>query len=212
MMHYIIPARQGSKGLPLKNRKLLPFTLNSMPKNVMGYTIVSTDDFAIAETAKDYGARVHHRSHKVSCDTASTKDLLLEIADHYKLPANDELIMMYLTYPERTFEDVEKIHKFFKDNNGTSLLCREEASIHPYLSYYELEGHKGKKLVEHDLYRRQDYPKCFVSNHFLAIIKVEYLHLVDRNLYHPQTLFYDLGVHAVDVDTPEDLAKFMEGQ
>jgi choline kinase len=51
-----------------------------------------------------------------------------------------------------------------------------------------------------------------MSNHFLAIIRVEYLHLVDRNLYHTQTLFYDLGEHAVDVDTPEDLAEFMEGQ
>jgi CMP-N-acetylneuraminic acid synthetase len=86
MIHYIIPARQGSKGLPLKNRKLLPFTLNSIPKDVMDHTIVSTDDFTIAETAKDYGARVHHRSREVSSDTASTKDLLLEIAAHYRLP------------------------------------------------------------------------------------------------------------------------------
>lgn len=211
MIHYIIPARQGSKGLPLKNRKLLPFTLDSMPKDVMDHTIVSTDDFTIAQAAKDYGARVHDRSREVSCDTASTKDLLLEIASHYKLPPSDELIMMYLTYPERTFEDVEKIYTFFKKNRGVSLLCAEEPDIHPYRAFYSLEGHKGKKVVENDLYRRQDYPKCFIASHFLAIIKVEYLHLVDKNLHHPQTLFYNLG-HTIDVDNEKDLEKFMEGQ
>ena len=211
MMHYIIPARLGSKGLPLKNRKLLPFTLDSIPKNMMGHTIVSTDDNRIADTAKDYGARVHDRSREVSSDTASTKDLLLEIAAHYRLPPSDDLIMMYLTYPERTFEDVEKIYTFFKKNRGVSLLCAEEPDIHPYRAFYSLEGYKGKKVVENDLYRRQDYPKCFMASHFVAIIKVEYLHLVDQNLHHPQTLFYQLG-HTIDVDNEKDLEKFMEGQ
>ena len=212
MIYYVIPARKGSKGLPGKNRKLLPFTLESIPEENRSSTIVSTDDELIVHSLKNSGVKIHHRSEAVSNDTASTKDLLLEIAEYFNMKPHDEIVMMYLTYPERTHDDVEKIYKFFEENNGVSLLCREEPTIHPYLSYYALEGHKGKKLIDHDLYRRQDYPKCFMSNHFLAIIRVEYLHLVDRNLYHTQTLFYDLGAHAVDVDTPEDLVKFMEGQ
>ena len=118
---------------------------------------------------------------------------------------------MYLTYPERTFEDVEKIYSFFKKNHGVSLLCAEEPDMHTYRAFYALEDYRGKKVVENDLYRRQDYPKCFIASHFLAIIKVEYLHLVDKNLYHPQTLFYKLG-HTIDVDHEKDLEKFMEGQ
>ena len=189
MIYYVIPARKGSKGLPGKNRKLLSFTLDNIPEENRTATIVSTDDEHIVDSLKNSGVKIHNRSEGVSNDTASTRDLLLEIAEDFNMKPDDEIIMMYLTYPERTNDDVEKIYKFFEENNGVSLLCREEPSIHPYLSYYSLEGHKGKKLIDHDLYRRQDYPKCFVSSHFLAIIKVEYLHLVDRNLYHTQTLF-----------------------
>ena len=62
MIYYIIPARKGSKGLPLKNRKLLPFTLQEIPENKKSTTIVSTDDEYILNFAKNYGVKLHNRS------------------------------------------------------------------------------------------------------------------------------------------------------
>ena len=79
----------------------------------------------------------------------------------------------------------EEIYRFFKDNNGTSLLCREESNIHPYRAFYSLEGHRGKKIIEHDLCRRQDYPICFMSSYFLAILKVPFGTILIKNLYIP---------------------------
>ena len=49
-----------------------------------------------------------------------------------------------------------------------------------------------------------------MCSHFLAIIRVEYLHLLDKNLHHPQTLFYKLD-HTIDVDSEKDPEKFMGG-
>ena len=210
MIYYIIPARKGSKGLPLKNRKLLPFTLEEIPENKKSTTIVSTDDEYILNFAKNYGVKLHNRSVAAASDTASTKDFVSEIAHDFNMRPDDEIILMYLTYPERTFKDVEKIYKFFKDNNGTSLLCREESKIHVYRCFYALEGHRGKKIVEHDLCRRQDYPECFYSSHFLAILKVESLKDLDSNLYYDQTLFYELDKDTVDIDSEEDLNVFIE--
>ena len=207
--YYVIPARKGSKGLPLKNRKLLPFTLDDIPDNKKSTTIVSTDDEQIIDMATSYDVRIHRRSVHAASDIASTKDFVSEIVSDFEMQADDEIVLMYLTYPERTFGDIEEIYEFFKDNNGTSLLCREESNIHPYRAFYSLEGHKGKKIIEHDLCRRQDYPICFMSSYFVAILKVQYLNVMDSNLYHSQTLFYELNKHTVDIDSKIDLETFI---
>lgn len=209
MIYYIIPARKGSKGFPGKNRKLLPFTLESIPSEQQSCTIVSTDDEIIVDILRNCDIKVHNRSPSVSGDTANTRDLLIEISEDFNMAPEDEIVMMYLTYPERSSKDVKDIYKFFKDTNSSSLLCAEKAEIHPYRAYYALENNKGKKVVENDLYRRQDYPECFMSSYFLAIVKVEYLPLLDKNLYHSQTTFYKLD-RAIDVDGEKDLANFLK--
>ena len=208
MIYYIIPARQGSKGLPFKNRKLFDITAITIPEHVKNSTIVSTDDDHISSLAIDYGFKTHARSAHVSMDTTNTRELLREVAFDFKMKPEDEIVMMYLTYPQRTFGDVEKIYQFYKDNNGNTLLCKQEATTHPYMCYYSLSSHKGARVVNHDLYRRQDYPECFFVSYFVAILKVEYLNVVNKNLHHPQTLFYQLDYDSIDIDTEQDLESF----
>ena len=113
MIYYIIPARKGSKGFPGKNRKLLPFTLESIPREQRSCTIVSTDDEVIVDILKNCDIKVHDRSPSVSGDTANTRDLLIEISEDYNMAPEDEIVMMYLTYPERSSKDVTDIYKFF---------------------------------------------------------------------------------------------------
>ena len=64
---------------------------------------------------------------------------------------------------------------------------------------------QGKRIVDHNMYRRQDYPKCFFGSHYVAIVNVEYLPMVDLNLHNEETLFYNLGKHKIDVDNKKDL-------
>ena len=92
MIYYIIPARKGSKGFPGKNRKLLPFTLDSIPDQNKSSVIVSTDDEFIVDMLKNSSVKIHNRSQTVSSDTASTRDLLLEVAKDFDMKAEDEII------------------------------------------------------------------------------------------------------------------------
>ena len=62
MIHYIIPARKGSKGLPFKNRKLLHHTLNTLPSDVLSQVIVSTDDEFIINECVSRDVRYLKRS------------------------------------------------------------------------------------------------------------------------------------------------------
>ena len=116
----------------------------------------------------------------------------------------DTLVVLYLTYPERTFLDIQQILKFYHTHNAKSLLCREPLKQHPYLCFFE-EGVNGRRIVDHNLYRRQDYPKCFYGSHFVAIVKAGFLPSVDLNLHSKETIFYDLGERKIDVDNKEDL-------
>ena len=42
--YFFIPARKGSKGLKLKNRKLLHYTIDTIPKEYRHLVYISTDD------------------------------------------------------------------------------------------------------------------------------------------------------------------------
>ena len=72
-------------------------------------TVVSTDDEKISDLALEKGIAVHHRSAELSSDTASTTDLMREIATGFGWEDDDDVIMLYLTYPQRTYEDIENI-------------------------------------------------------------------------------------------------------
>ena len=162
---FVIPARRNSKGLPFKNRRLLDFTLASLPQEIMKNVIIATDDEFIKERYST--CNIFERSEEVSNDKASTKSLMLEIEPHI---LTDNIVMLYLTYPERTYQNIVEAIEFYESNYAYSLLCKKEILTSPFLMMYEM-GIYGKQIIEHNLYRRQDYPKCFEISHFVSIRK-----------------------------------------
>ena len=85
----IILARGGSKGLPGKNiallngKPLIAYTIEaSLNCKYVDRTIVSTDDYTIAEVAKRYGAEVPFmRPAELSGDLANAEECLLHAVD-----------------------------------------------------------------------------------------------------------------------------------
>ena len=205
-MNIIIPARKGSKGLPGKNRLLLMHTLSEIPAEYHKKVIVSTDDeFILQNIRKNYSqCQVHSRSKESASDTASTKKCIEETVRDFSLAGN--IIMLYLTYPNRKWETVMKAYSWFVDQNASSLLCKEPLKSHPYLCMLELPNNRGKQIVEHDLYRRQDYPKCFRLSHAIAIFKTDVIEDLNSNLYNEDTIYYEIR-ESLDVDTPEDFER-----
>ena len=83
---------------------------------------------------------------------------------------SDIIVMLYLTYPERKFSDINKILNIYKEKKINSLLCCVEPKSHPYLCLFKQDNNHGKQVIEHDMYRRQDYPECFEISHFMVAI------------------------------------------
>ena len=200
----VIPVRKGSKGLPFKNRKLLPKLLGSIPLNYKDKIIIATDDEEIIEKyEKEY--KVFIRSESNCTDTASTKSVMLEVCS---VVSTNNIIMLYTTYPERDFNKILDAINFFENNGAKSLLCRKELKVSPYLMMYS-DGIHGKQIVSHDLYRRQDYPECFEISHFICIFNKNELNNLNNNIYNKDTIFYKID-SVIDVDTKEDLEKYNE--
>ena len=204
MDYIIIPARKNSKGFKLKNRKLFETTAATL-KDYSDNVIVSTDDPYIVDLAIKYNFKYDNRPSELAQDETSIQEVLIYLSKKYKIKNNDNLILTYLTYPERTKKDIDEILGFFKNNNGKSLLCKEPISQHPYLCFYEKNNFKGERIVNHKLFRRQDYPNCFFGSHFLAIIKMSILKELDGNLFNKDyTIFFQLGLNKIDIDYSSD--------
>jgi CMP-N-acetylneuraminic acid synthetase len=204
----VIPARRGSKGVPFKNRILLEHTLNIIPDSLRGDVIISTDDDFIIEKAKEYKVKAVRRSDKLSSDEASVKDVLINLIKNENISCQQTIIMLYLTYPERTWEEVESILSFFNDNDAKSVLCKKEVKTHPHMCMFEAaDGLRGEQVVRHNLYRRQDYPRCFEISHYMCAIKASEVNNLNKNLYNEDTFFYQIE-DKIDIDYKKDLEAY----
>jgi N-acylneuraminate cytidylyltransferase len=211
-MKIIIPARMGSKGLPLKNRILFEKTAQIVPDEFRKGVWVSTDDPEIARMSIDHGFHVIDRPKELATDDASTRDVLVHAIEEAGIQPSEIIVMLYLTYPERTWEDVQNAMEFFFNQYqlgiANSMLCKKEVKSHPYLCLVEhgVGGVFGKQLVQHDLCRRQEYPPCFEISHFVCILRADSIYTLNRNLYGEKTVFFQIK-EVVDVDTQADLEK-----
>jgi CMP-N-acetylneuraminic acid synthetase len=206
----LIPARCNSKGLPFKNRILIDFTLNSIPDEYKDNIIVNTDDEVLINKCIRDCIRYYVRPKELGLDETSTKDVVVDMINNNYLEG--DTIMLYLTYPERTWDDVTSAYNFFVSKSAKSLLCKKEhKGAHPYLCMYEDIGNKGIQIVEHNLYRRQDYPAIFEISHFISIFNSNEVSYLNNNLYNKNTIFFKIE-EKVDVDSIEDLYNFKNSE
>lgn len=200
-----IPARRNSKGLPFKNRKLLHLTLDIVPLQYKKNILISTDDEYIIEFCKKQDISFLKRTEKNSQDDSSTKSTVLESLPNIK---TKNLILLYLTYPERTWQDVCSAIEFYEKSANGSMLCSKKLKTSPYLMMYK-DGIRGRQIIHHDLYRRQDYPECFEISHYIGIFNKKVVDLLNNNMYNNDTVFFSID-DVIDVDTPKDLEKYNE--
>jgi N-acylneuraminate cytidylyltransferase len=208
-MKIIIPARLGSKGIPFKNRKLFKYTANSIPFSLRRSVWVTTDDPEIIKLATSYEFNVIERPVELAQDSTSTKETLIHALGEISPTPDEDIIVLYLTYPQRSWKDIKSALAYADslDFSVNSMLCKKECTS-PYLMMFE-KGPFGSQVIPHDLYRRQDYPPCFEISHFIIFFKAHYINNLNNNLYSSTTVFYKIN-DVVDVDLPKDLKLFYE--
>ncbi len=210
-MKIIIPARKGSKGLPGKNRILLEKTISTIPNEYLNIVYVVTDDSEIHSKCIEFGVNSIERPPETATDLASTKDVMVWVISYMKfhgiIEGEEDILMLYLTYPERTWSDIQSGMRFYAKRSCSSMLCKKKIEASPYLILKSEKNNRGSQLFSHDLYRRQDYPECFELSHFICLFNTSFINKLNSNLYNSDTIFMPIN-NTIDVDEKKDLLKY----
>jgi CMP-N-acetylneuraminic acid synthetase len=128
----IIPARGGSKSIPLKNIKelcgkpLLAYAIESAKKSMsLDRLVVSTDHDRIASVAKEYGAEVILRPDELATDEASTEGALIHVLDDLKKREDyepDIVLTLEPTSPFRSPQLIDRCIEIFKTTDADSII------------------------------------------------------------------------------------------
>lgn len=124
-----IPARGGSKSIPLKNIKKIagkPLIFWAIEAAIVCSKIdkvyLSTDSELIIDIAKNFQHEkfeIIHRSPETATDVASTESAMLEFAELHNF---ENIILIQATSPLLVSEDLESAIKIFEDTEADSLL------------------------------------------------------------------------------------------
>lgn len=149
----VVPARSGSKGIKLKNIRLLNgipligYTANLIDQlNIIDEAIVSTDSNKIAKIAKKYGLDVPFlRPKNLSGDLVSDLEVLNHVLSDMRKKMNKDFEIILLlppTSPMRLKVDVTKVIKKLIDQNLDSVwtVSKSDKKNHP-LKQLKINGY-----------------------------------------------------------------------
>ena len=220
----IIPARGGSKRLPGKNirpllaKPLIAWTIEAARQSgILDEIIVTTDDNAIAETARAWGASVPWmRPAELATDTASSMDVVLHALDRLRAVGStyDFVVLLQPTSPFRTPSTIVSGVQMCIMNDGAPVVAVTPASDHPAWCFnVSAEGALSPMCGESAAVKRsQDLPPAYVINGSLYVLGVSHL-LAAKTFVDAATraLIVTNKKEALDIDDEWDwmLAEFL---
>ncbi len=211
----IIPARGGSKGIPLKNLKLLngkpllDYSVNaSLKSKFISRTLVSSDHPKIIKRAKKLGAEVITRPKYLATDSSHLEPVVEHCLNYLKLKENyipDIIILLQNTSPFRTKKHIDDaLSKFLHLNFDSMLSC--------FSSHYFLWKLKENKLfsVNHNPKNRpnrQQMNDQFIENGAIYITKYDAFKKSHCRISGKIGLYIMSQELSIDIDTKFDLLK-----
>ena len=213
---YIIPARGGSKGLPGKNIRLLrdkPLIAYSIDaarnSKYEGTILVSTDDKAIADIAKQYGAEVPFiRPAELSNDCAATTDVIFHTINYYKEHNRnfDLIILLQPTSPLRISEDIDNAIKLMMEKKAEAIVSVCEAEHHPLWANTLPADGSMRSFIREEIKgkNRQQLPQYYRLNGAIYISTIEAL-TKHKSFIHDKTIAFQMPIErSVDIDNEID--------
>ncbi len=210
-VYALIPARCGSKGIPLKNivelkgKPLIYYTINAANNSgVFDRIVVSTDCDRIGEVAHHYGAEVLIRPPELAADKSPMDPVIKHFIESYSLKDGDIIVLLQPTSPLRSSKDIQDALSKFQ-NNSCDLLVSYTDFEHPPQWAFKRDDNYISPVDPSSLFkRRQDLEKLFLPNGAIFIFKVPFTSFHD--LYSGKVCgYYMPRERSIDIDGPLDL-------
>jgi|TARA_B100000315_G_C14587301_1_gene593750 CMP-N,N'-diacetyllegionaminic acid synthase len=217
-----IAAREGSKGVPGKNKRklngkpLIQYSIEQAQKSgIFKHIIVSTDSKEIAVIAKNCGIETWFlRPSELSTDKVGKypviKHALYEAEDYFNIKY-DNIVDLDVTTPMRNTDDIQLAYQQFHHEDTDLLISVTLAKKNPYFNMVEVEGSKKVKIVKEKgswPARRQDAPIVYNINASIYIWKRNYFLANCDNflsMLKGRVSLYDMPEErAIDIDSEFD--------
>ena len=207
----IIPARGGSKSIPLKNIKklnrkpLINYSIqNCIKSKIFDHIVVTTDSKKIFKVAKkNKNIIVLNRAKKISKDKSRLEEAVEDVLNKIKIAKNyipDWIFILQPTSPLRSEKTLIKAKKILKGNKY----------INSLISLLELNSYPGKlknnkfTFFEKRKYRRQDHAPFFMESSTLYCVKYKYFKKAKKIVEEKPYGFKVPKVESADINDLDD--------
>ncbi|UCC94917.1 MAG: hypothetical protein JSW40_08925 [Candidatus Omnitrophota bacterium] len=215
----IIPARGGSKTIPLKNivslngRPLIDYVIEAAKaSSCISRIICSTENAQIATLCKQRGIEVQERPFELAQDNASTKDVIADLIKRLMQKEKsiaDILVLLEPTSPFVLPSHIDECVRMLQGNPGadsvqaiTSIPPNHHAYNQRYIRDKEVHFQFEDERIK--FFNKQLKPEFYVHGN-LRVFKAKAI-LTREDLYGSRSLPYFIPrIYAMDVDGPEDL-------
>ncbi|GAB3737765.1 cytidylyltransferase domain-containing protein [Nocardiopsis nanhaiensis] len=209
----VIPARGGSKGIPLKNVEPVggvPLVTRAVraceAARTVDETVVSTDHERIAEAAVGAGARVLPRPANLGGDTVSSEAVLLHTLDTLEDSdgaAPDVIVFVQCTSPFISPADLDSAVRRILDGDADSVFSATET--HAFLWRPTPAGARGVNHEHTHRPRRQDRDPQFQETGAFYAMRAQGLR-AHRHRFFGRIAAEEVSpLHGFEVDVPDDL-------
>jgi len=208
----IIPARGGSKGIPLKNiadlngKPLISYTIEAALKSeVFEKVVVSTDDPRIEQVSRQYQITVIRRPKRLALDTTATELVLLHVLNRLEKEncTPDVVCLLQPTSPLRNELDICRAYRKFIREKVDSLL----SVTRNYHFVWRQHSNQLRPMNYnyHRRPRRQAIRDQFKENGAIYFTKYKILKANQNRLGGRIGYYLMDGAKSLEIDSPIDL-------
>jgi len=216
-----ICCRGGSKGVPSKNIRLLQGTplightiLQAQKSQLIDDLIISTDSKEIADTAKQFGAKVPFlRPDGLATDTVSKWPVFIHALEFYEKEYGQEvdyLVDLDVTVPLKEHFDIDSAIKLALSRKDVDVVITGyEPERNPYFNMMEISDEGYAEIVKKSqkpIVRRQDAPVVYSLSPAAYVVKKSALYNFEHWSKAKCLISPMPRERAIDIDTEIDFS------
>ncbi len=202
----IIPARAGSKGIPLKNLQLIG------KYSLLEHTIadayelrcpiyVTTEDDRTGFMAQEADAVYMKRPKELAQDESTTEEAVIDVLKRIDAKPDDIVVLMQCTSPFRKPGELVEALEFFKENELDCLFSCYE--LYPYA--WDDEGNRVVYDYKAKRTNRQDKFPLWIEDGSFYISRAWCYYKHGNRFAGSITRWYHDKIYGLEIDTQEDL-------
>lgn len=207
-----IPARGGSKSIPLKNIKpingkpLIYWTAKAANNTIcVDKVIIATDSDEIKAVVANFGfdkLEIYNREPINAQDTSSTESVMLEYIEKANLNRDDNFILIQATSPLLESSHIDEMYNTLKNSDADSIFSSVREK-----QFHWIETEEGVKPINYDYKnrpRRQEFKGILAENGACYINSVKNI-LKDKCRLSGKIISYELPPQtAYEIDEESD--------